>query len=123
MFDGLNQSRIQYCDIRSRAQCTGPPAVEQSGDHVERLCRPVIPLLWARQVEIAVVLLAEGRGDRIPGRTAIADVVERAEESGEVVRVMECRCHRCYQPDIRGDRAEGGEIHERFLGAESIAAS
>jgi hypothetical protein len=77
--------------------------------------RPGVAFLGARQAVRAEVLLADRGRHEVPRGTAVADMIECAEQPGQVERVVERRGDRRDQPDPRGHLTQRRDVHERLL--------
>ena len=96
------------------------PAVPQAGYHVIELPGLAVSfgmfdMLFEAEIEGR---LGIGCGDEIPAGTAIADMVQRGELSGDMIGIVECgRCGGDQTQMLRdhGQRGEKGEGGRRML--------
>ncbi len=91
------------------------PAIPQPLHHVDELGRPLVAAGMVGMLGAEIVgALAARRGDGVPGRAALADMVERGEGARHRPGVVVGRRHRGAQPDMRGAGRERGQHGERL---------
>ena len=92
------------------------PAVPEPDGHVDELRRPPVALPVSRIVVEPEVLrgVPPGRGHDVPAGPAAADVVQRGEPAGQVVRLVVRGRRGSDEPDPAGHPGQRGEQHGRL---------
>ncbi|KAG1244811.1 hypothetical protein G6F65_021598 [Rhizopus arrhizus] len=101
------------------------PAVPQAFDNFDGLMRPGIPLRMRHMLVAAEVagFGLIGRGDDVPPRPALAQVVQRRELASQMKGFVVCGRGAGNQADVSGKRRQRGQQRDRFQVADQCNAA
>ena len=98
------------------------PGVPQLGRRGQEGPGPLVAVVLGQVAAAAEVLPGEGvpGGDHVPRRPAAGQVVEAGELAGHLVRLVERGVDRAGQPEVLGDRGQGGQDREGVGAADHV---
>jgi hypothetical protein len=92
------------------------PVLPQRAQHVEEFVGAFVAGLAVQVLRQAVVEgeVVDHRGDGVVAGPAVRGLVQRRQQPGQVVRIVERRRCRRDQPDVAGVRGDGSQRGDRF---------
>ncbi len=113
----------EYAGLRIANKGVVGPTVPEARDHVEELAGTpiafvVLDMLVEAEIERGIGIR---RRHEIPSGTAAADMVERRETSGDVIRRVERGGRGCNESQPFRDRGQRGQQRQRFERGHRVA--